>query len=348
MNLKKIAIITGTIILCIIIAAVVYYHKKNAALAQNAISTISVRVQNPLQRAIAQTASATGSLVANKSVIITPRASGYIKKIFFQEGDTVKANDVLFQLDDQTEKDALASTTANEKLSALQFQRDTILLKKGFITQDTYYTAKVTLKQNQAALQTAQTNLAHRTITAPFDGMIGALPISLGSYVNPGDTLTTLVDNKNLRAEYALPVKDLNHLQLNQTVIVEDAMKKNKIQATVSYIAPAVDATTQTIAVHARIYNSTGLFKPGEYVTVTQQLGTQKNQLLVPDQSVLVSINGYYVFVVKNNKAIKTSVKIGKRIDGNVVITNGLQPTDQIIVSGENEVKDQQNVLVSK
>lgn len=344
---KKIIIITLAIIL--IVALAIHHHIKiKDKLAAEKTTPVLVKVQKPIQQSITKTVSATGSLIARKSTVITPRAAGYVRAILFHEGETVKSGQILFQLDSQTQKDALTGAKAAYLLSKVEFNRDAKFLKKGFITQDLYYSAKATMKQDQATLQTAETNLKDRTITAPFDGTLGSLSVSLGDYVNPGDTLTTLVDNKNLRVEYALPVKDLNELQLNQNVIVTDSAKKNKITATVSYIAPQIDQSTQTISVHARVINNKELFKPGEYVTILQNIGFAKKTLLVPEQSVLASINGYHVFIVKKNKAIKTPVKIGDRIKNKVVITSGLKATDEVIVAGENEVKDGMNVDVKK
>jgi membrane fusion protein (multidrug efflux system) len=338
---RKRKLIIGGIALLVIILLAIHHHKKNLELlAQHAAKPILVKVEKPLQQSLPITVSATASLVADKSTIITPRASGYIRGILFHEGQAVTKGETLFQLDSQTQQDAVTAAQASDGLAKLQFARDQQFLKKGYITQDTYYSAKVALKQNQANLQTAETNFSDRTIEAPFSGTIGALPVSLGDYVNPGNTLTTLVDNNHLRVEYALPVKYLSQIQLNQPVTVFDSSHQHQVTATVSYIAPSVDPSTQTIAVHARIDNTAQLFKPGEYATIKQQLGTQNNTLLVPEQSVLASISGYSIFVMKNNKAIKVPVKIGNRIDSNVVIKHGLTPTDEVIVAGENEVKN--------
>jgi len=346
-TLKNKKIIAITLAIILIIALAIHHHLKiKDKLAAAKINPVLVKVQKPILQSIPVTASATGSLIARKSTIISPRAPGYIRAILFHEGETVKAGKILFKLDYQTQKDALTGAKAAYLLSKVEYDRDAKFLKKGFITQDLYYSAKATMKQNQALLQTAETNLKDRTITAPFDGTLGSLSVSLGDYVSSSNTLTTLVDNKNLRVEYALPVKDLNQLQLNQTVVVTDSAKKNKITAKVSYIAPQIDQSTQTISVHAHVNNSKELFKPGEYVTVIQNIGSAQKALLVPEQSVLASINGYHVFIVKKNKAIKTSVKIGDRIKNKVVITSGLKPTDEVIVAGENEVKDGMSVSV--
>ena len=342
---KKSIIITSIVIAIILIVLIVHHHKKNnASTAENASPPIPVRVEKPTQQSIPLTASATGYLIAKKSTTITPRISGYIKLIYIHEGQTVIVGQTLFQLDNETEKNAVASAKATAELSQFQYQRNKKFLAKGYITQDMYYASEVTFKQNEASLETAENNLANKTIIAPFDGTMGGLSVSLGDYVNPGAALTTLVDNKHLRVEYALPVKDLTALQLNQVVNILDAVKNNKVTATVTYISPAIDQNTQTIAVHASIDNQAQTFKPGEYVTITQNLGSEKNALLVPEQSVLASINGYHVFIVKENKAIKVPVKMGDRINGNVVITSGLTANDEIIITGENEVKDNQVV----
>jgi len=345
---KKKILISLSIIIILMIASIIFFtHKTKKSSTPIKIPPVLVQVAKPIQQSIPQTITTTGNLIADKSTIITPRASGYIKSIHFHEGETVKAAQILFQLNFQIQKNALSSAKAAENLSQLQFDRDKKFLKKGFITQDTYYTAQVTLKQNQAALETAQINFDQRTITAPFDGTIGAIPVSVGDYVNPGNKLTTLVDNLHLRAEYAVPVTELNQLHRNQIISITDTTKKNKINATVSYISPSIDQASQTISVHAKVDNQLQLFKPGEYVTVIQNLGVQKNALLVPEQSVLASINGYAVFTVKNNKAIRTPVKIGNRLNGNVIILSGLKSTDDVIVTGENEVKNGQTVTTS-
>lgn len=310
-------------------------------------TAVPVKVETPLQKSLAQTIKTTGYLSAKESTAITPLAAGYIRTIDFHEGQLVQKGDTLFQLDNEAQKNALASAQAAAQLSALQFERDKKLLARGFITQEMYYTAKVTDQQNQAALQTAQTNLAQRTITAPFAGTVGAISTSIGNYVTPGTAITTLVDNAHLRAEYTLPATNLAAITIGAPVTISTNTNNGNTTAAVTYIAPAIDESTQTIAVHARIDNTKNLFKPGEYITITQSLGSNNNTLLLPEQSVLASIDGYSVFIVQNNHAIRTPVKIGDRVDGNVVIVSGLSPKDLVITTGQNEVKNNQAIKLA-
>src|SRR3989338_429239 len=333
--------ITITLIVAVILSIVFYsLVLKKSAHATLHHDTVLVRVAPPTQKTIQNITTATGTLVARKSAVITPRAAGYITQINVHEGDTVKAGQLLFTLDNQTEKNALSAAQASYALSQLQFSRDAKLLQRGFITQDMHYGAKVTLKQNQAALATAQTNFDQRAITAPFAGTVGSLPISIGDYVNPGTQLTTLVDNQHLRAEFTLPVHDIDHIQLHQALTITSAAHHHPLNANISYISPDVDQSTQTIAVHAKVNNTAALFKPGEYVTITQNLGSDKNVLLAPEQSVLATINGYSVFIAKNNKAVRVPVTLGSRVKGDVEITAGLKLNDALIVAGQSQLKN--------
>src|SRR3990167_5679318 len=170
----KYKLILSAIIIAII-AAIFIFHTSKKHVATNTTPPLPVRVAKPLVQSIPLTATSTAYLIADKSTTITPQASGYIRAINFKEGQPVKAGQILFELDKQTQQDALSSAQATAKLSQLQYQRDKSLLQKGYITHNVYFTAKVTDQQNQAALETAQTNFAERTITAPFSGTMGAL-----------------------------------------------------------------------------------------------------------------------------------------------------------------------------
>ncbi|MDP1573384.1 MAG: efflux RND transporter periplasmic adaptor subunit [Coxiellaceae bacterium] len=344
MKLTRQKIIVTTLILAVFIALILFFHERKNNIA--AISSIPVQVENPIQRSLPHTETTTGYLIAKENTNITPLASGYVRNIHFHEGQLVQKGSILFELDDDTQKNALASAQAAAKLSDFQYRRDKNLLQRGFITQEMLYTAKATNQQNQAALQTAQTNFSERIITAPFAGTAGAITTSIGDYISPGTVLTTLVNNQDLRVQYTLPAKILNDLQVNQPVLVQSSTGNIKINAAVSYISAAIDQSSQTIAVHAKIDNAKNLFKPGEYVTITQSLGNNENTLLLPEQSVLASIDGYSVFTVQNNHAVRTSVKIGDRIDGNVIIESGLSAKDAVIIAGQNEVKDNQAVSI--
>lgn len=341
---KKIIVLTAIILLCLCLLSYFYSHKNKNH--KPTIPPIPVKVATPTQKMLSENLKSTGYIEAKENTNITPLAAGYIRQINFHEGESVQQGTLLFQLDSATQRDAYNSAKAAAAISERVYLRDKMLLKKGFITQDLYFSAKETYQQNEATLQTAMTNLNDRSIKAPFTGTLGAINTSLGDYVTPGTTLTTLVDNAHLRAIYTLPATALNEIKLNAPVTILASTGKATLKTTVSYVAPALDQSSQTLSVHAAFNNTNNLFKPGEYIAVTQYLGTQKNALLIPEQSLLAAIDGYSVFILKNNHAITTPVKIGARDNGMVVIRKGLTPNDQVIIAGQNEVKNNQLVTL--
>lgn len=341
---QKFLIAGGIIMFCVLASLMFMWHHKKQQAKPLGLSSALVQLSPVTITTLPQTTTASAHLVALKETTITPRVAGYIAMTYCHEGERIEAGKTLFQLDDQKEKDALRAAIASNQLSSIQYAREKKLLAQGFITHAEYYTAKVTMQQNQAALQIAKENLSDKTIIAPFTGTLGSCPISVGNYVTPGTALTTLVDTKHLRAEYDVPANLTGQLALGQPVFI--AAEKNTLVGTVSYIAPSVNINSQTISVHALIDNHADIFKPGEFVTARQTIGAIKNAILVPEQSLIASLHGYAVYTVKNGKATEIPVKIGARNNGFVQITHGLAPRIEIITVGQSELRDGQNVTI--
>lgn len=342
---RKITLFTGLAVI-ILIGIIFLLHKKKPAppvIGPTLVELSAVTVSD-----IPLTVTAAGNLAANQQTNISPKVGGYVSKILFNEGDFVNAGTLLIQLDNEKEQNDLSAAKADADLSALQYERENKAYKKGLILQDDVYNAKVTNEKNQAVVKTDQTALDDMALTAPFSGLLGSKNVNVGDYVSPGQKLITLVDQKNLRVEYALPSQYAPQLQIGQaTTITADFLPGKQFSAKVNFISPYIDTDSQTITVHAVLNNESGDLKPGQFVNITQTLGTLSRAILVPENSVLASMNGYYVFTVKNNHVVSIPVKIGERIDSKVQITAGLKPTDNIITTGQNVVKDNDPVNIT-
>lgn len=333
-----------TLLFLVVVTSVVLWKIHSTDHSSNKMKIVPVAVKTTTLKEQNQTLSesASGYLSAKEDTSITPRVSGYIKAISLPAGATTKKNQILFQLDNMKEKEALTAAKAAAALSVLQYQRDKKLLAKGFVTQEAYYQSKVTMQQKNAALLAAKTNLDNMTITAPFKGTISGINASLGGYVTPGEMLTHLVNTLNLTLRYTLPAKDLNKIALGQPVTIQGEAENTPVIGRVTYISPSIDKDTQTITLHATIKNTKHIFKPGEFVTVLQHIGVNHHALLIPEQSIIGSMSGYSVFLVKNNKAIATQVKIGRHFNGKILIKSGLKPGDVIITAGQDELHNDQ------
>ncbi len=285
-----------------------------------------------------------GTLIPLDKTEISPKQDGYVEKVYFKEGQRVNKGMLLIQLSDTAIR---AQLKADENILQTKAKLNTqysIALKKGLITgvdaeraKTDYETALSNVVQDKIKLQ--QTKLY-----ASFSGYIGSDNLSVGDYVSAGQKLATIVDKDHLKIVYTLAEKYASQSKLGQTVTVNFSNNRTA-SGEVTFIAPIIDSDTGTITLHANIKNPNITLTPGEYVSVTQTIG-QKQSLVVPEESIVASLQGYHVFTLVNNKAQSTTVSIGSNNFGSVEITKGLKAGDIVIVKGIQNIKDGQTVKV--
>jgi membrane fusion protein (multidrug efflux system) len=344
---SKTLFIIGVVAACAAVAftAFALSHKKNkaAVLTPPTLVKLSpVEVTN-----IPIIATATGNLVANQQTDVSPKVGGYITQVLFHEGDFVKTGTVLITLDNSTQKNNLATAQTNEKLDQLNYQRNATLGKKSMVAQSTVDNALNTYKKDRITVRIDKKSLSDMTLRAPFSGYLGAKTVSVGDYATPGQKLVNLVDQQHLKIDYSLPNRYAPDLKLGQPVTVTADFLPNVIfHAKVSYIAPSVDPDSQTIDVHAILDNQQNQLKPGQFVNVQQVLSTQKNAILIPEGSDFVTIDSTHVLGVRDNKAVTIPITIGERLYGKVQVIKGLKKRDQIITTGQEQLKNGDPVKV--
>lgn len=340
--MKKRIIVISAIVLVIIVSVAgnVWYHHNHAA---NATKPKPIYVQiHPVEKTtIPNVILSTGNLIAYQQSNISPKVDGYVTDIFFHEGDLVHKDDVLVQLDNSAEKNAVAAAKVKVAMSKVQFERDQKLMNHHLMTEDDQFQTKLAFEASKAALDSATTQFLNKTIRAPFTGIVGEKKISVGDFVSAGSQLVQLIDTQQLQLIYTVPSDDIAKVSPGQTVTVKSSSYPNAIfHGKVTYIASYLNPNSQTITLHATLDNENNLLKSGLFVQVEQQLGMNKTALVIPENSLLASIKGYYVFTIKDNVAVKTPVKIGLRLqNGLIEVTQGLKPNQIIITAGQNKLE---------
>ena len=288
-----------------------------------------------------------GNLVAINAVTIASEVSGKVEKIFFKDGQSVKKGVPILQIDNTQAEADLASAKADLDLSERNYQRYQALSKLGGATSQQLDKAKADMNAKKTAVQNKILLLQKYTIVAPFDGTLGSFAINPGDYVAPGDKLVTIVNNHPLKVKYSLPQNDLTLLKLGQTVVVSvGALPHKTFIGTVTYIAPSIDANTGTVAVQGTLPNKQRLLSPGMFANVKQFAGG-KLALFVPEESVMASLQGPFVFKLVNNRAIKAPVTVGNHLHGYVNIIKGLTLKDSVIIQGQQKLTNNQLVNIT-
>lgn len=302
---------------------------------------IPVKVAKVHQQSLPIQVQSVGNLVAVQKGVISSEVSGRVAKIYYQDGQFVAKSMPIIQLDDTTAKADLASAKAALNLSQTTFNRYQQVFKEGGTSKQQLDQLRSDMESKQAAVKNAQVELQQKTLVAPFDGNLNEIKIVVGDYVDQGQVLVSIINKRALKVQYTIPQQFLPQLQMGQNVNVTSSAYKDQVfTGKVSYISPAVDKDTGTVAVQATIPNKQELLSPGMFVTVTQQLGVDKKALMIPEEGVMASLQGYHVFRVVKGKAVQTKVTLGVHKDGMVQVINGLQLDDTVVIAGQQKLED--------
>jgi membrane fusion protein (multidrug efflux system) len=345
LSYKK-SILAIIIFLLLLIAGFFYIksHRKPTMMMDDVILVEATKVK---QGAITVEAQAIGTLIAAKTVPLTPEIAGHVAKILFQDGSFVKAGTPLIQLDDAVYRAKLESAKANLRFSEANYNRMVLLGKQGAISKQAIEQAQADLQEKRAAEEESQVSVDKMTLTAPFDGMLGQAKVNPGNYVQVGQELVTITDIHHLRVQYSVAEKYLPQLKLGQAVkLTSSAYPDKEFVGTVAFISPTIDVNNRTISLYAEVDNSQGLLTSGLFVDVTHQLGTIPNGLIIPVTSLVPTIDGQEVYKIINNKVMPVSVTIGQRTQNSAQVVSGLNPGDFIVTAGQDKLKQGTSVKV--
>lgn len=347
----------------------------NGAAAQTKAPTVDavpVEVALAAHSAISASYSGTAALVADHEAQVTAKTSGVLKKLYVEEGMTVKAGQLLAELDDA---DALAKAKQAEAQmhkAEATFAHAQAAIPKHLIPEYEYEQDKFDLAAQRAAYEAATIQLSYTRIVAPVDGVIAQRDIKIGNLVQANQNLFRIVGMNPLQAVLNVPERQLGILKAGQAVQLEaDALPGKKFAGTILRIAPVVDPASGTFRVTCQFRDASAVLRPGMFARIDIVYDQRPDALTVP-RSALVEEDGQTsVFVVdKAPPAAAPKAEAGKTAaktpavaangfvahrqlvktgysDGNKVeIVSGLNAGARVITVGRNAVRDGTAVLV--
>ncbi len=283
---------------------------------------------------------ALGTAWSNESIEVTSRISSVVTRIAFEEGREVASGDLLVELDNRDLKASQTKAKATLKKISSQYERRKSLGTTKVVSQDELDELAADVQIATAELHIAEARLRDSFVRAPFAGTVGLRRISIGGLVGPDTIITTLDDVATLKLQFSVPEIFLGTLNTGMSIkatssVYPDRHFSGEIQA----IDSRVDPATRSIAVVARLPNTERLLRPGMFLTVVLQR-ERDNVLMVPEQSLVPSLGRQFVFVIKDNKAIKQEVQLGTRTPGFAEIRQGLKTGDMVVTEGTQKLRD--------
>lgn len=286
--------------------------------------------------------------MANEQVDIHPEVAGRVTGIFFKEGTQVRKGQLLLRLNDADLRAQIAKLQAQRGLQTTTQERQKELLRIGGISQQEYDATVTNIRSIDADLATTRATLAKMQILAPFDGIIGLRNISPGAIISPETIVATLQQISPLKMDFTLPDQYRNKIRLGQDVRFSVDGNLDTMSGKISAIEPGADANTHTIRARAIVPNANAKLLPGSFAHVVIPFGTAEATLLIPSQSIIPTTRDKKVALLKDGKAVLTTVRTGDRTEDQVEILDGLSIGDTILTTGLMQVKNGMQVKVRK
>ncbi|MBN1684063.1 MAG: efflux RND transporter periplasmic adaptor subunit [Gammaproteobacteria bacterium] len=285
---------------------------------------------------------ATGSLAASQGITVTPEISGRITKIYFKSGQSAKKDDPLVQIYDGIIKAQLDKAKADLKLKKANYERYLKLYQEHFFEKAGLDQMEAELDGAKADVAQLEATLSQTLIRAPFDGQLGLRQISVGDYVAPGTKIVNLQAVDPIDVNFSIPETYLHAVKIGNKISIKSQTDPNKSYfGKIDAFNALIDSTTRTLDARATIPNPDYTLIPGSFAEVTVYFGDQNPVTLIPQTAILYSTAGNYVYRFVNNKAVKTMITLGQKLENNeVIIHSGLNVGDQVIVGGQMKLQD--------
>ncbi len=302
------------------------------------------------------TLTAVGSVAAVQGVMLGAELAGAVKSIAFESGATVRAGELLVELDTAVEQAQLRSAMASADLARLNLERARDLRGKNMVSQADLDSAEAQFKQAVAQVDNIRAVIGKKTIRAPFAGRTGIRQVNVGQFLDNGAAIVTLQSLDPVYVDFALPQQDLAQLGVGMTVrVTTDAFPDQNFEGKLTAINSEVDAVTRNVRLQATLATD-GRLRPGMYVNVEVVLPETERVLMIPATAVLYAPYGDSVFVVEDKKDEKTGatgkvlnqrfVRLGKTRGDFVVVTAGLEVDQTVVTTGVFKLRNGMSVVV--
>jgi RND family efflux transporter MFP subunit len=289
-----------------------------------------------------------GMLKSLRSTSIQPQIDGQITQILVKSGDRVASGAPLVQIDPRRQQAAVSSQEAERAAREANLSE---LYTAGAISkaeleqaETALKTAEADLAALQAQVQQQEVQLRYYTVAAPTAGVVGDIPVRVGTQVSPQTLLTTIDENETLEVYVSVPIERAGDLRngLRLQILTSDGQQR-LAATTVTFISPHVDDQTQSVLVKGTVQNPGGALRASQYVRARIVWKTT-DALVVPVTAVL-RINGqFFAFVAEEAGgklvARQRGIKVGSIVGDDYVVLDGIKAGERIVVSGAQKLAD--------
>jgi membrane fusion protein (multidrug efflux system) len=288
------------------------------------------------------------SVEAWEDVDLGAKRGGTVEWLGPEEGDRISSGDVILRLDVDLLRARLDQAEAQQVQAEKNYERTESLVKQRVSQAAELDNALAQRDVARASVRMAEVELRNATLRAPMDGVIDRINVDYGEYVREGTVVAKLVQTDRVKVVVDVPEKDVGFLELGQRVRVfrEIGFDTEPRFGEITYIALTADPVSRTFPMYVEIDNRDGRFRPGMIVRVGMIRRQVDDALTVPLYAVVDRGNEKVVYVENNGVAEKRVIVPGIIQRDRIQIVKGLQPGDHLIVVGQRDLVEGEEVEV--
>jgi RND family efflux transporter MFP subunit len=303
---------------------------------------------------VPQSSEYVATIKSRRSATMLPQVSGVLTRILVRSGDHVKAGQVMMEIDPHQQLAAVESARATERQKKALFDYNTSenarqqkLFDAGITSRDIFEQAQQAFQNSKADYESAveqrknqEAQLAFYSIRAPFDGVVGDIPVHVGDFASPANTsvpmLTTVDEHKDLEAYIYIPTERATQVRQGLDVELMDTSGKLLEKTKIDFLSAQVDSTMQEILVKAPVHVAPEVLRTAQLIKA-RVIWSTTPMAVVPVLAVTRQGGQSFVFVATQQNghtfAIETPVTLGDTVGNGYSITAGLKAGDRVIVS---------------
>ena len=301
---------------------------------------IPVEVEKVSRRAIAASYGNTATLEPRAEAQVVAKTSGVALEVLVEEGQSVRAGQVLVRLDpDRARLQAAQSSVQARKLEA-NFRRAQQLEAQQMVSANDLDQIRYDLENARAVNRLANLELSYSNVVAPISGVIASRDIKPGNFVQINSPIFRIVDTERLEATLNVPEREIAKLRPGQTVeLTVDALPGRRFTGTVDRVSPVVDTGSGTFRVVAA-FEGEGELQAGMFSRLAIRYDQREDALVVPRRALLEDGGEPAVYAIREGKASRVPLELGYSDGGWVEVRKGLGEGDAVVVAGKAALRE--------
>jgi membrane fusion protein, multidrug efflux system len=293
------------------------------------------------RNSISASYSGTAPLEAPGEAQVVAKTSGVLLRLMTEEGERVKAGQVLAKIDPERLRLELQRNEAMLRKLEAEYARAQELFERKLLAAEAHERLRYDLATQRAAFELAKLELSYTDVVAPIDGVVAQRMVKPGNLIQLNQAMFRIVDTSRLEAVLNVPERELATLKAGQPVQLRvDAAPGARFDGSIDRVSPVVDSASGTFRVVASFSDASGMLKPGMFGRLEVVYDERAQALTVPREALIEGEGQPAVFVVRDGRAVRTTVELG-HVNGKLAeIRGGLAEGERVVTTGKVTLRD--------